>query len=168
QVVFGRNWFYYIIQGATAMILVLAANTAFADFPRLGMFLAKDRFLPRQLTNIGDRLVFSNGIVLLGLLSATLIIAFGGDTHALLPLYAIGVFVSFTLSQSGMVMRWIRLRGKAWQRMAVVNGIGAIATCIVLCILTVTKFVEGAYIVVLLIPLLVSLFRGIERHYNKC
>jgi amino acid transporter len=167
QVVFGRTWFYYLIQTATAMILVLAANTAFADFPRLGSFLARDRFLPRQLTNIGDRLVFSNGIVLLGLLAALLIVAFGGDTHTLLPLYAIGVFVSFTLSQSGMVMRWVRLRGRAWAQLAVVNGIGALATFIVLCILTVTKFVEGAYIVVLLIPMLVALFRGVERHYNQ-
>src|SRR5207249_7915998 len=111
--VVGRSWFFYLVQYATTAILVLAANTSYADFPRLGSFLARDRFLPRQLTNIGDRLVFSNGIVLLGFLAALLIVAFGGDTHALLPLYAIGVFVSFTLSQSGMVVRWMRLRGKS-------------------------------------------------------
>ena len=106
------GWFYYVVQAATAAILVLAANTAFADFPRLSSLLARDRFLPRQFANRGDRLVFSNGIVILAIFSGVLVIAFGGDTSRLIPLYAVGVFLSFTLSQSGMVVHWLRERAK--------------------------------------------------------
>jgi amino acid transporter len=141
--VFGNSWFYYCIQAATALILILAANTAFVDFPRLSMFLAQDRLLPRQFANVGDRLVFSNGIIGLTLVSILMVVAFGASTHHLIPLYALGVFTSFTLSQSGMVVRWFRLRPPGWQLSAVVNSIGALATCMVLVIIAVTKFMAG-------------------------
>lgn len=141
--VFGRSWFYFVIQGSTAMILILAANTAFVDFPRLSMFLAQDRFLPRQMANVGDRLVFSNGIIGLSLLSMITVIAFNASTHHLIPLYALGVFISFTLSQLGMVIRWCRLRPAGWVSGALVNGVGAIATFVVLIVIAVTKFMAG-------------------------
>ena len=134
---------WFILQWATALILVLAANTSFSDFPRLGFFLARDRFLPHQFGFRGDRLAYSFGIVTLALLAAILIIVFGGDTAALLPLYAIGVFSSFTLSQSGMVARWRRLKTPGWQRYALINGIGALTTFLVLLVLAWTKFAEG-------------------------
>lgn len=162
------GWFYYVVQAATAAILVLAANTAFADFPRLSSLLARDRFLPRQLANRGDRLVFSNGIVILAIFSGVLVIAFGGDTSRLIPLYAIGVFLSFTLSQSGMVVHWLRKRVTApanWKKSLVINAIGALATFVVLCVFIATKFIHGAWIVVVVIPLLVLLFRAIHKHY---
>ena len=215
------GWFYYIVQATTAAILILAANTAFAGFPRLASLLAKDRFLPRQLTNLGDRLVFSNGIVLLAVFSALLIWAFRGDTSRLIPLYAVGVFLSFTLSQAGMVIHFWRegkaldalraqagteppesakakkdsariattgrlepkhlrsLQGKAlttaeveklhkeshWKKSMVVSAIGAIATFTVLMVFIITKFTHGAWLVVLVIPLLVTLFLRIHRHY---
>ena len=162
------GWFYYVVQAATAAILVLAANTAFADFPRLSSLLARDRFLPRQLANRGDRLVFSNGIVILAIFSGVLVIAFGGDTSRLIPLYAIGVFLSFTLSQSGMVIHWLRERVTApasWKKSLVINAIGAFATFVVLCVFIATKFLHGAWIVVVVIPLLVLLFREIHKHY---
>ena len=185
-------WFYYVIQGTTALILVLAANTSFADFPRLASLLARDRFVPRQFATRGDKLVFSNGIIILALFSAVLIVAFGGDTSRLIPLYAVGVFLSFTLSQSGMVRHWWKAaraiparetsandggekdraaRAKVlkeaghWKKSIVVNGLGAIATVVVLAVLVVTKFIHGAWIVVVLIPLLVALFRAIHNHY---
>ncbi len=141
--VFGGGWFYYVIQAATAMILILAANTAYVDFPRLAMFLAEDRLLPRQFANVGDRLVFSNGIIGVTVLSILTVIAFGASTHHLIPLYALGVFLSFTLSQSGMVVRWWRLRPPRWQINAAVNALGATATFIVLIIIAVTKFMAG-------------------------
>ena len=206
------GWFYYVVQAATAAILVLAANTAFADFPRLSSLLARDRFLPRQLANRGDRLVFSNGIIILSIFSGLLVIAFGGDTSRLIPLYAVGVFLSFTLSQSGMVVHWLRERAKLtrqkeaekvvavapdgnglqalpdielandeihrsyfvtdevtapgnWKKSIVINGLGAVATFIVLCVFIATKFIHGAWIVVVVIPLLVLLFRAIHKHY---
>lgn len=215
------GWFYYVVQATTAAILVLAANTSFAGFPRLSSLLARDRFLPRQLANLGDRLVFSNGIVVLAVFSALLIWAFRGDTSRLIPLYAVGVFLSFTLSQAGMVIHWRRegqalramraaaeaagpeeiaeaklsvskkskLTGKLeapgltiaepkslaevaqlekkshWKKALVINGIGAVATFIVLMVFIVTKFMHGAWIVVVLIPLLVVLFLRIHRHY---
>ncbi|MBI3909818.1 MAG: APC family permease [Armatimonadetes bacterium] len=158
---------YFAIQGATALILVLAANTSFADFPRLSMFLARDRFLPRQMANIGDRLVFSNGIVLLAGLASLLLIAFHASTHHLIPLYAVGVFVSFTLSQAGMVMRWRKRREGDWRRGALISSIGAIVTGVVLVIIASVKFTSGAYLVVLLIPLLVLTFLQINRHYKQ-
>jgi amino acid transporter len=161
------GWFYYVVQAATAAILVLAANTAFADFPRLSSLLARDRLLPRQLANRGDRLVFSNGIVILAIFSGVLVSAFGGDTSRLIPLYAVGVFLSFTLSQSGMVVHWLRERANKtnWKKSLVINAIGALATFIVLCVFIATKFIHGAWIVVVVIPLLVVLFRAIQRHY---
>ena len=211
-------WFYYVVQAATAAILVLAANTSFADFPRLSSLLARDRFLPRQFANRGDRLVFSNGIIILAVFSSVLVIAFGGDTSRLIPLYAVGVFLSFTLSQSGMVVHWLRERRKLgakktdreeppkhsaatsasresgiqplpdmalqneeihrsyfvtddvtapanWKKSIVINALGAVATFIVLCVFIATKFIHGAWIVVVVIPLLVLLFRAIHKHY---
>jgi hypothetical protein len=218
----GMGWFYYLIQATTAAILILAANTSFADFPRLSSLLARDRFLPRQFANRGDRLVFSNGIIILSILSSVLVIAFSGDTSRLIPLYAVGVFLSFTLSQSGMVRHWLR-QGRAekarttnngtnsianystqvseegakldgihvsitperlagfnpedlavvrkqkshWRKSIAINGVGAIATFIVLLVLIVTKFIHGAWIVVILIPLLVLMFRKVHRHYQE-
>ena len=218
------GWFYYLVQITTAAILVLAANTSFADFPRLSSLLARDRFLPRQFANRGDRLVFSNGIVLLAVFSAILVWAFRGDTSRLIPLYAVGVFLSFTLSQSGMIVHWwkegqslkamraaataddlqakvrevaasgsfdlnvtgkleprhltkmsvepkslaevARLeKGSHWKKSLVINGIGALATCTVLVVFIATKFIHGAWIVVVLVPLLVLMFLRIHRHY---
>lgn len=204
------GWFYYVVQAATAAILVLAANTAFADFPRLSSLLARDRFLPRQFANRGDRLVFSNGIVILAIFSGVLVIAFGGDTSRLIPLYAVGVFLSFTLSQSGMVVHWLRERAKLrearkaaaneppasvsngplpdpaleneeihrsyfvtdevtapanWKKSLAINAVGALATFVVLCVFIATKFIHGAWIVVVVVPLLVLLFKSIHKHY---
>jgi amino acid transporter len=159
------GWFYYVVQAATAAILVLAANTSFADFPRLSSLLARDRFLPRQLANRGDKLVFSNGIIILAVFSAILVIAFGGDTSRLIPLYAVGVFLSFTLSQSGMVRHWHVTRGPRWKKSILVNAAGAMATFVVLCVFVVTKFIHGAWIVVVVIPMLVLFFRAIHQHY---
>jgi amino acid transporter len=213
------GWFYYLVQATTALILILAANTSFADFPRLASLLARDRFLPRQFASRGDRLVFSNGILILATFSAILVAVFGGDTSRLIPLYAVGVFLSFTLSQSGMVRHWLK-EGRAlgnrsdsvtstadsyigqvtaegekledihvsvtpeatagrnpvdvavmqkeashWRRSIVINGLGAIATAIVLTVLIITKFIHGAWIVVVLIPLIVLMFRSIHAHY---
>lgn len=211
------GWFYYVVQITTALILILAANTSFADFPRLGSLLARDRFLPRQFANRGDKLVFSNGIVILAIFSGILVAAFGGDTSRLIPLYAVGVFLSFTLSQSGMVRHWLKERDAVrakniappdepkdtplldngvdatqalpdalpateqshaarfvndevtnvshWKKSIVINGLGAIATFIVLCVFIITKFIHGAWIVVVIIPLLVLMFRSIHKHY---
>src|SRR3989449_1696270 len=205
------GWFYYVIQGTTALILILAANTSFADFPRLSSLLARDRFMPRQFATRGDKLVFSNGIIILAVFSGLLVTAFGGDTSRLIPLYAVGVFLSFTLSQAGMVRHWLKA-GRAlksaretspdeegsgsvggknsasvvsgnnhassqtdranelkqaahWKKSIVVNGLGAIATFIVLVVLGITKFIHGAWIVVVLIPFLVTVFRAVHRHY---
>src|SRR5882672_10152778 len=217
------RWFYFLIQATTALILVLAANTSFADFPRLASLLARDRFLPRQFASRGDRLVFSNGVIILAVLSGILVAAFKGDTSRLIPLYAVGVFLSFTLSQSGMVRHWLR-EGRAlaarrdrnrngkengsekystrvtdegerlddihvsitpealagrnpidvavmqkekshWKRSIVVNGLGAIATTIVTFVLILTKFIHGAWVVIILIPILVMMFRAVHKHY---
>lgn len=141
--VLGRGWLYYALQFTTFFLLVVAANTAYADFPRLTMLLAQDGFLPRQLSNIGDRLVFSNGIVVLAVLAGALVLAFGGITHHLIPLYSVGVFLSFTLSQGGMVLRWFRKRQPGWPRNALVNGFGAISTAVVLVVVAYTKFAAG-------------------------
>jgi len=162
----GRGVPYYFVQVATMLILVLAANTAYADFPRLASIVARDRFLPRQFMNQGDRLAFSNGIVGLSLFAGTLLLIFGGDTHALIPLYMIGVFVSFTLSQAGMVVHWRRLRGPGWRTSATINGFGAIVTGVVLLVVAITKAHEGAWIIILLIPVAVSIFRATRRHYD--
>ncbi|PYO58946.1 MAG: amino acid permease [Candidatus Rokuibacteriota bacterium] len=165
--VFGTSLAYYAIQAATMLILLLAANTSYADFPRLSSLLSRDRFMPRQFASQGDRLVYSNGILILSGFAVLLIVLFAGDTHALLPLYAIGVFISFTLSQGGMVRRWLRLREKGWQWRVWVNGIGAVVTGIVLLTLAVTKFIEGAWIVVVIIPLLVGVFLAVHWHYEE-
>jgi amino acid transporter len=165
--VFGAGVLYYAVQTATLLILVLAANTSYADFPRLSSILARDRFVPRQFANQGDRLVFSNGILVLSGFAVVLIVVFAGDTQALLPLYAVGVFMSFTLSQTGMVRRWLRLREAGWQWRVWLNGIGAVVTGVVLVTLAVTKFVEGAWIVVLVIPILAAIFVVMHRHYEE-
>lgn len=209
-------WFYYVVQITTALILVLAANTSFADFPRLSSLLARDRFLPRQFATRGDKLVFSNGILILAIFASILVIAFGGDTSRLIPLYAVGVFLSFTLSQSGMVRHWLKVRAQSpnrkklrkaqeedihytqstvdreplpdaeleasehresafvtdevtdrthWKKSIVINAVGAVATFIVLCVFIATKFIHGAWIVVVVVPLLVLMFRAIHKHY---
>jgi len=162
----GRGWPYYLVQASTMAILVLAANTAYADFPRLSSILARDRFLPRQFMNQGDRLAFSNGILILSVLASVLLVVFGGDTHALIPLYMIGVFVSFTLSQAGMVIHWRTLRESGWRTSAVINGFGAIVTGIVLLIVATTKAAEGAWIIIVMIPVLVTIFEVTRRHYE--
>src|SRR5438105_1621091 len=164
---FGTGVLYYLIQAATALILVLAANTSFADFPRLSSLLARDRFVPRQFANLGEPLVFSNGILVLAGFAALLLVVFGGDTHALIPLYAVGVFISFTLSQSGMVRHWWVERGAGWGRRLAINGVGATATATVTLIIAVTKFTHGAWIVVLVIPMLVATFIAMSRHYEE-
>ena len=167
RAIFGdRSIAYYLIQAATTLILVLAANTAFADFPRLASIVSRDRYLPRQFMNQGDRLAFSNGILVLSAFAAILIVAFRGNTQLLLPLYMIGVFVSFTLSQTGMVIHWRHTREAGWRTSAIINGFGAIVTGIVLIIVTITKTLEGAWIVLLLIPLIVTVFKATRRHYD--
>ncbi|HEV8376655.1 MAG TPA: APC family permease [Candidatus Polarisedimenticolia bacterium] len=163
---FGGGALYYTVQVATAMILVLAANTSFADFPRLASFLARDGFLPRQLANRGDRLVFSNGIIVLGLLASLLLVIFRGQTHAIIPLYAVGVFLSFTLSQFGMVRHWYDNQEPGWQAKMLVNLTGGITTGVVTVVVAGTKFTHGAWTVVLLIPLLVTSFYGVRNHYR--
>jgi hypothetical protein len=149
------------------LILVLAANTAYADFPRLASILARDRYLPRQLMNQGDRLAFSNGIIGLSVFAAVLLVVYGGDTHSLIPLYMIGVFVSFTVSQAGMVVHWRRLQGPGWKTSAFINGFGALVTGIVLLVVAITKAHEGAWIVLVLIPAHVLFFRTTRRHYSR-
>ena len=165
RTIFSKGFIYYTIQFATAFMLVLAANTSFADFPRLSSIMATDRFLPRQLSNRGDRLVFSNGIVLLAFFSGLLLVLFSGDTHALIPLYAVGVFTAFTLSQAGMVKHWIKFKGQGWKKSIVINGVGAIATGIVLVIIATEKFTHGAWIVLVAIPSMVILMMKIHNYY---
>jgi amino acid transporter len=164
--ILGEGIPYYFLQGATLLILLLAANTSFADFPRLCYFLSKDGFLPRQLALLGDRLVYSNGVLLLSLSSAALVVIFRGETEAIIPLYAVGVFTSFTLSQAGMVRRWFAVKTHGWQAGAAINALGAAVTLIVTIIVTLTKFTHGAWLVVVAIPLVVSLFLAINRHYR--
>jgi amino acid transporter len=166
RMVVGTGGFYFVIQVATALILVLAANTAYADFPRLASLLSRDRFLPRQFASRGDRLVFSNGILVLGLLAALLIVVFNAREQAMLPLYAIGVFISFTLSQGGMVQHWRRFREPGWQRSIAINAVGAILTAIVFVVIIITRFERGAWAVLVTIPILVLVFRAIHHHYN--
>ncbi len=165
--VFGGGAIYFEIQAVTMLILLLAANTSFADFPRLSFFLARDRFIPRQFATQGDRLVFSNGILILSGLAALLLVIFGGDTHALIPLYAVGVFLSFTLSQASMVRRWLRLKEEGWWWRWWLNAVGALVTGLVMLTIAATKFTHGAWIVVLLIPTLVMVFVMVHRHYEE-
>ena len=166
RAIVGGGIVYYLVQAATTLILVLAANTAYADFPRLASIVSRDRFLPRQFMNQGDRLAFSNGILVLSTFAALLIVVFKGDTHALLPLYMIGVFVSFTLSQTGMVIHWRKQRTPGWKTSALINGFGAVVTGIVLIIVAITKTLEGAWIVLLLIPIIIAIFKATRRHYD--
>jgi hypothetical protein len=165
--VFGDTPLYYAMQYATFLILFLAANTAYSDFPRLAYFLGRDKFLPHQFTFRGDRLAYSVGIVVLGIVSSIVLWSFGGSISRLIPLYALGVFSAFTLSQGGMVMRWWRRRETGWQRSIVFNGVGAIATFLVLLVVATTKFIDGAWMVVVLLPLEVLLFRAIHAHYTQ-
>jgi hypothetical protein len=157
-----------VFQIATLGILTLSAETSFSDFPRLASLLARDQFLPVLFGLRGDRLAFSVGIIFLSVMSSILLIIFHGDTNALINLFAVGVFMSFTLSQAGMVLHWWRLRGehKGWRRSMVINGLGATTTLVVALVISATKFLEGAWIVVLLIPLLVFMFLGIHHHYQ--
>ena len=166
RLTFGTGVTYYTIQVGTMMLLVLAANSAFAGFPHLASILARDGFMPHQMATFGDRLVFSNGIIILGFFACLLLVVFQGDTHALIPLYAIGVFVSFTLSQAGMVRRWLVKKGLHWRKKLIVNGIGAVTTGIATVIIAVTKFMQGAWIVFLLVAALIMVFRGIRSHYK--
>lgn len=165
--VFGSGLLYWLLQVSTAAILVLSANTAFADFPRLSGIVATDGFLPRQLANRGDRLVLSNGILVLAAASGGLIIIFSGDVSSLIPLFAVGLFMSFTLSQAGMVMHHRRLRESRWRLRLAVNAVGAAATSVVLIVIVVSKFTEGAWIPTVVIPALVVLFLSIKRHYDR-
>jgi amino acid transporter len=165
--VFGRgSALYYLMQAATVGILVLAANTSFADFPRLAAILSRDRYLPRQLSNQGDKLVFSNGIVILAVFAALLVAVFHGSVDRLIPLYAVGVFTAFTMSQSGMVRHWMKERGARWRVKAAINGFGALCTGVVLLVIATEKFREGAWVVVILVLLIITVFRGINRHYE--
>ena len=161
--------YHYLMQLSTALLLVLAANTAFADFPRLASILGKDRFMPRQFAYRGDRLAFSVGIVVLAVLASILIIGFGGSVTNLIPLYTVGVFVAFTLSQSGMVRHWWKLRSevRGWRWRAALNGAGAVATGTVAIIVGIAKFALGAWMVLLLIPLLIGLMWAIGQHYRS-
>lgn len=162
----GTNAAYYFMQFSTIAILVLAANTAYSDFPRLAWFMARDQYMPSQFMFRGDRLAYTFGIVTLGVLGIGVLAIFDGETEKLIPLYAVGVFTSFTLSQTGMVVRWTRMREPGWQSGRILNGLGAAATGIVAIMVAITKFTHGAWIVMLLIPLLVLMFRGTHRHYT--
>ena len=167
ETVFGKTPLFYIVQAATAMILVLAANTSFNGLPVLASIMAKDRFLPRQFSFRGDRLAFSYGIVALGAAAAGLLVLFGGETHRLIPLYAVGVFTGFTLCQLGMVLHWRKTREDGWIRPLIINGAGAVATGVVAVIIAFTKFVSGAWITLLGIAFLTYLLVAIRRHYDR-
>jgi hypothetical protein len=164
---FGRGGFYYIIQLATTAILTLAANTSFNGFPILSSIMAQDKNMPRMFSNRGDRLAFNYGIITLGILASILLIVFRGKTDALIPLYAIGVFLSFTMAQIGLVLKWRRDKSEGWKRKAIINGIGAFVTLCVVIIFSITKFREGAWIVIFITPLLVFLLTSISKHYDN-
>lgn len=165
RTIFGGGPLYYVAQVSTMILLILAANSAFTGFPHLASILAKDSYMPHQMASFGDRLVFSNGITILGVLAVLLLILFQGDTHALIPLYAVGVFVSFTLSQAGMVKRWMTKKGPHWRKKLIVNGVGAVTTGVATLIIGGTKFMHGAWIVVALTPPIILCFRAIRAHY---
>jgi amino acid transporter len=165
--ILGAGSLYYLVQIATLLILSVAANTSFNGFPRLASVLAKDRYMPNQFVHLGDRLVFSNGIMILSLLTGLLIVVFRADSHALVPLFAVGAFLAFTLSQAGMVAHWFRERGQHWQLKAFINGLGATTTLVALLIIAVNKFHDGAWFVIILIPLLVTVFHRIKLHYQE-
>jgi amino acid transporter len=165
--VFGTSIFYYIFQIATTGILVIAGNTAFADFPRLSSVLARDNYMPHQFSFRGDRLSFSTGIIALGTIAALLVVAFGGNVDSLIHLYAVGVFLAFTMSDSGMVVHWWRTRGPGWKKSILINGTDAVFTSSILVIVAITKFALGAWIVIVLIPINVFFFLFVHRHYNR-
>ena len=167
QVYGGRNIFFFVTQFATFGILILAANTAYADFPRLSSVIAKDSFLPRQFTNRGDRLVFSNGVIFLGIAASGLVIAFGGIVNALIPLYAVGVFTGFTISQTGMLVRLLRLKEKQWPIKAFFTGVGAFTTFAVAMAVVIVKFTDGAWIPAVVIPSMILFFTSVNRHYVR-
>jgi amino acid transporter len=162
----GDGFLYYLVQFSTLLVLAVAANTSFAGFPRVAAIMAKDKFMPRQLFNLGDRLVFQNGIFLLAGLTAVLIILFKGDSHALVPLFAVGAFTAFTLSQFGMVFHWIRGKERGWLLNAVINALGALVTALTLIIVSISKFTQGAWISLIIIPALVFTFIKIREHYQ--
>ncbi len=166
ETVFGNGLVFYLFQAFTALLLFLAANTSFAAFPRLAAVLGEDGFFPRQFSFRGDRLAFSTGILLLGLIAASLVIIAEGRTHALIPLYAVGVFIDFTISQAGMVRHWLRTRDRGWRSRLVINAVGCAATAVVAIVVTSVKFLDGAWFVVVLIPILVSLMLFIRREYD--
>ncbi|MBZ0316363.1 MAG: APC family permease [Anaerolineae bacterium] len=165
--IFGRTVPYYVVSLSTLAILVVAANTSFVGFPGVSSLIAQDGYMPRQLTSLGDRLVFSNGIFSLTACVAALIIIFGGDSHALIPLFAVGVFLAFTLSQTGMVVHWMRVRGPHWHLKAAINGLGAITTAVTLVVVAASKFLDGAWIIMLLIPMVVYFFHKVHEHYQE-
>lgn len=165
--VFSGGLLFYVLQVFTAAILVLAANTAFQDFPRLSAILARDRFMPSQFRNRGDRLVFSNGVIVLAAFAAALVWIFDAELTRLIQLYVVGVFTAFTLSQSGMVRRWFKLKEPKWKQHAFINGLGALTTGVVLVIVTITKFSHGAWIVIVAMPIIVGFFLGVHHHYTK-
>lgn len=164
--IFGNTLFYFLVQFSTLLVLSVAANTSFADFPRLAAILARDGFLPHQLAGLGDRLVYSNGILTLAGITALLIVLFSGDTHALIPLFAVGAFLAFTLSQIGMVNHWRRTHGERWRTKAFLNGLGGLITGFTMIIIGVSKFTEGAWIVPITIVLLTIGFLRIRSHYQ--
>jgi amino acid transporter len=167
ETVYGRGLMFFLLQAFTAGILVLAANTSYQDFPRLSSILARDKFMPSQFRNRGDRLVFSNGVVVLALLASALIWAFDANLTRLIQLYVVGVFTAFTLSQAGMVRRWRRVKGEGWRRSMTINAIGAVTTGVVLVIVAVTKFRGGAWIVLAAMPVIVVFFLAVHRHYTS-
>jgi amino acid transporter len=167
RLILGFGLLYLVVQIATLMILAVAANTSFAGFPRLTSILAQDGYLPHQFSQLGDRLVFSNGMLMLAGLTGVLIVAFHGDSHALIPLFAVGVFLAFTLSQAGMVIHWFRQRGRAWLAKALINGLGMLTTLVTLLVVAISKFGEGAWIVAMLIPLIVLAFQTVRGHYRE-
>jgi amino acid transporter len=163
----GDGWFLVVLQVATALILTLAANTSFADFPRLSSFLARDSFMPRQFAFRGERLAFTTGIIALSAVAILLLIVFDASVTALIPLYTIGVFIAFTLSQTGMVVRWRRLKEPGWKRGSVINGAGALTTAVIALIVATTKLTSGAWMVIVMIPLLIGLMLAIRGHYRS-
>ena len=165
RIAYGQTPLYYLFQAATALILLLAANTSYNGFPRLAEIVARDGYLPRQFAFVGDRLAFSFGIILLGAVSAALVVAFGGDTHALIPLYSVGIFASFTLSQTGMVRHWLRERSRGWPYRLGVHALGALMTAVVTVVVIVGKFVLGAWLVLVFVPSIVAMMWLIHRQY---
>ena len=161
------GWFYWVVQIFTFAVLILAANTSFQGFPRLSALLAQDRFIARQFTNLGDRLVFSNGVVVLAAAAAFLVWIYHANVNNLIHLYVVGVFTAFTLSQAGMVRYWLRTHGPGWQWRAVINGVGSLATFVVMVVVVVTKFAEGAWMVMVAVPLMIAGFYGVRRHYVR-